>query len=199
MGTHQSPLTLNEHRGLKRNREVRVKNEGLWGVISRDWVLMTIQQTKSGVTRRKQIIIGRDIGVMEGISGGTGDLPWGCRHCGRVLGCLKGTLFWNLTTCVVGISLRGGGDGGGRALPLPLPPGRGEPGWGGQFDGNPLPLVLPGHVPLPTKPWGIIPALPRGTNEVEDPPPSPSLLLESCIVFQSCWALPMPLSFNNAL
>ena len=60
----------------------------------------------------------------------------------------------------------GGGDGGDRALPLPL-----LPGWGGELDGKPLPLVLPGHVfglPL-VKPWGTVPTLPRRTGEKEDP------------------------------
>ena len=64
---------------------------------------------------------GEGIGVSEGISGGLGNLPWGCRHWGRVLGHLKGPTFQDLPTHIVGISLRGGGDGGGRALPLPLP------------------------------------------------------------------------------
>ena len=57
---------------------------------------------------------------MEGISRGLRNLPWGCKHMGRVLGCLKGPKFQNLPTHAVGISSRGGGDGGGRALPLPL-------------------------------------------------------------------------------
>ena len=67
--------------------------------------------------------------------------------------------------------LEGGGNGGGKALPLPLPSGHGEPGCGSEFDGNPLPLALPRHmfVPFLTKPWGIIPALPRGTHKEEDP------------------------------
>ena len=58
------------------------------------------------------------------------------------------------------------GDGGGRALPLHLPPG-----CGGEFGGNPCPLALPGHVlaPFPAKPGGIIPALSRGTSLEEDP------------------------------
>ena len=62
--------------------------------------------------------------------------------------------------------LKGGGDGGGRALLLPLPPG-----WDGKFDGKPLPLAMPGHMLrlLPIKPQGTIPALPRGTGGEEDP------------------------------
>ena len=99
--------------------------------------------------------------------GGWGNLPWGCRHWGRVLGHLKGPTCWNLPTCTVGRwSLRGGGDGGDRALLLPLPPG-----WGGEFNGKPLPLAMPGHVigVLCVKPWGSIPALPRGTSGEEDP------------------------------
>ena len=80
------------------------------------------EKVQSIVTGGKQVIIvGRGIGVLEGISGGLGNLPWGCRHWGRVLGCLKGPTLWNLPIHIGGISSRGGGDGGGRVLPLPLP------------------------------------------------------------------------------
>ena len=58
---------------------------------------------------------------MEGISGGLGNLPWGCRHQGWVLSHLKGPTFWNLPTLTVGIFSRGGEMGGGRALSMPLP------------------------------------------------------------------------------
>ena len=62
--------------------------------------------------------------------------------------------------------LEGGGDGGGRALPLPLPLE-----WGGKFDGKPLALAMPGHMLelLPVKPRGTIPTLPRETGGEEDP------------------------------
>ena len=53
---------------------------------------------------------------MDGISGGLGNLPWGCRHWGWVWGHLKGP-FWHLF--VRGWSSRVGGWGSkNSALPL---------------------------------------------------------------------------------
>ena len=93
----------------------------------------------------------------------------GLRHWGRVLGHLKEPTLWNLPTHTLGMSSRGGGDGGGRALLLPLPPE-----WGGELDGKPLPLALPGHMFrfLLVRPWGSIPTLPRGTGKEDLPTPS---------------------------
>ena len=51
VGTHQSLLTLNRHRGPQMNRE-GVKNKGLWRLIHRDGSLITEQQTKGGVIAR---------------------------------------------------------------------------------------------------------------------------------------------------
>ena len=79
-------------------------------------------EAESSITWGNQVIIlERGIGVMEGISGRLGNLPWGCRHQGRLLGCLRGPTSWNLPTHTVGISSRDGGDGGSRVLPLPFP------------------------------------------------------------------------------
>ena len=97
----------------------KIKNKGLW-VISRDGVWMVIPQTKSGIVKGKQIIImGRGIGVIEGISGRLGNLPWGCRHQGRMWGYLKGPSLHLLTLTARQWSSRGGGDGGARTLPQP--------------------------------------------------------------------------------
>ena len=82
---------------------------------------MALPQTKSGITRGKQIIV-KGIGVMEGISGGLGNLPWGFRHWGRVWGCLRGPSWHLLTLTARGWFSRGGGNGGARALPLLLLP-----------------------------------------------------------------------------
>ena len=61
------------------------------------------QETQSIIVKGKQVIISRgSIGVLEGISWGLGYQPWGCRHWGRVLGCLKGHTYWNLPTHTVG-------------------------------------------------------------------------------------------------
>ena len=39
-----------------------------------------IEGTLQYIRGKQVIIMGRGIGVMEGISGGLGNLPWGCRH-----------------------------------------------------------------------------------------------------------------------
>ena len=94
--------------------------------------------------------------------------------------------IWNLLTQGVGSGYWGGG--GGRVLPLPLPPG-----WVGEFGGTPLPLAT--HVPgspgdLPVKFLGVISALPLWMHGEEDPWPS-SLLLKSSITCSSIWDLPL--------
>ena len=140
------------------------------GFIYRDWGMGKIGVIQQYIRGEQVIIMGRGIGVMEGIPGGLGNLPWGCRHWGRGLGHLKGPIFYNLSNLGVGIFSRGGGDGGGRALVLPLPPG-----WGGEFDGKPLPLTILRHMLLlPVKPQGTIPTLPReiGGKIPNLPPPS---------------------------
>ena len=92
----------------------------------------------------------RGIGIYGGISG-AGEPAMGLeamRHHGGVLQGPVG-IFWNLPLVV----WRGfWGDGGGRALPLPLPPR-----WVGEFGEIPLPVAT--HVPgspenLPDKYWG---------------------------------------------
>ena len=64
---------------------------------------------------KQVIIMGRALGSWRVYLGG-----WGTYH-GRVLGHLRGPTLWNLPTLRVGIFSRGGGDGGGRTLPPPLP------------------------------------------------------------------------------
>ena len=85
-----------------------------------------------------------------------------------VLGHLKGPVgsCWNLPTHIVG---RGGGDGGGRALPLPLPPG-----WGEKCRGRPLCLIdhverPPGHLSMRLLIIFVAPALPCWMGGEEDP------------------------------
>ena len=61
------------------------------------------QETQSIIDRGKQVTISRgSIGVLEGIYEGLENLPWGCRHWGRVLGHLKGPTCWNIPTHTVG-------------------------------------------------------------------------------------------------
>ena len=90
-------------------------------------------------------------------------------------------------------SSRGGGDGGGRALPLPLPPG-----WGGEYRGRSLPLA--DHVDRPPRHLSTklliifgVPALPHWIGGEEDPRPSSLLLLTSSIAPKSTLALPLPI------
>ena len=95
---------------------------GIGRFICRDQRMGGTQEAQSSIIWGKQVIImGMGIGVMEGISGGLGNLPWGCRHWGRLLSHLKGPIFWNLPTLIVGIFLRGGGMEETELFPCPFP------------------------------------------------------------------------------
>ena len=72
-----------------------------------------------------------------------------------------------------------------------------SPGWGGEFEGKPLPLAMVGL--LPVKSQGTIPSLPSGTDGEQYPGPSSLLLLMSCSTHHNIWALPMPLILMSSL
>ena len=68
------------------------------------------------------VIMGRASGSWRVYLGQLGNLPWGLRHWGMVWGHLRGPPWCLLAK---GWFSRGGGDGGARGLPLPLPSDRG--------------------------------------------------------------------------
>ena len=117
--------------------------------------------------------------------GGLGNLPCGCRHQGWLRGCLKGPNWHLLTFTARGWFSRGGGDGGVRALPLPLlpvhidkPPGCLSTKMQITPGAPALPLwICPSslhlHMPVPqgflfVRFLGVMPALPIGWGKILD-------------------------------
>ena len=88
---------------------------------------------------------------------GLGNLPWGHKQWGMVLGHHRGPVgtFLNWGTLLPGLAEPGIGRGsGGRGRTLALPP---IPGWRGEGDLTPLPPTLPLRLNLVMAPPGLVP------------------------------------------